>query len=139
MCMRRSMALLLCAVLAAPGCATTGTPRIGAATPAAQRADPAVLAEFVQTLPLGSAIRIEMAGGRVLKATLMKATAETLTVQLRTRIPEPPIEVPLRDVLRITPDGQGGATVAKMIGIGIAAGAAASVAVFMIIVALIDD
>jgi hypothetical protein len=133
---QRSLALVLCVLLAAPGCATT---RIGSAAPAVQPVDGAVLAEYVQKLPPGSAVRLDLADGRVLHATLMKATNDSVVVQLRTRLPEPPIEIPLGEVLRITPETAGGGSIGKMIGIGVAAGAGAALAVFMIIVALIDD
>jgi hypothetical protein len=136
MMIQRSLAFVLCVLLAAPGCATT---RGGSLPTAVQPGDRALLAEYVQKLRLGSAIRIDLAEGRVLHATLMKATSDAVVVQLRTRLPEPPLEIPLGEVLRITPETAGGGNIGKMIGIGVAAGAGAALAVFMIIVALIDD
>ena len=140
MIVKRSLVLLLSLLIAAPGCAARGGVRTApAATAGRSDADRAMLAEYVQQLPPGAALRIDLAGGRVLRGTLMKAGEQSLVVQPRTRIPEPPVEIPLDRVLRVTLDTPGGTGVGKAIGIGIAAGAGAALAVFMIIVALIDD
>jgi hypothetical protein len=140
MTIRRPLALLLCALMAAPGCATTGAARVApAGTPVQREADRAVLAEYVQQLPPGSAVRLDLADGRVLRGTLMKATTDTVVVQARTRIPEPAREIALADVLRLTPELPGNSSVGKAIGIGLAAGGAAALAVFAIIIALLDD
>jgi hypothetical protein len=135
----RPLALLLCVLLAAPGCATSGGARVPAAAPQARAADPGVLAEYIQQLPLGSAVRLDLSNGRVLRGTLIKATDARVVIQPRTRIAEPPVEVALADVLRLVPDTQSGNTVGKAIGIGIAAGAGAALAVFAIIIALLND
>ena len=138
--MKPIITLVLCAAIAAQGCATTGAAR-GATTttPQARTADRAVLAEYVRTLPLGSAVRVDLAGGRALRGTLMKATDQDIVISPRTRIPEPPVEVPLDTVVAVTPDSQGRSNLAVAIGAGVAAGAGAAVAVFMIIVALMGD
>lgn len=140
MTMKRPLAFLLCVLMAAPGCATTGAPRVApASAPAQRQADRAVLAEYVQSLPPGSAVRIDLANGRVFRGTLMKATSDMVVVQPRTRIPEPPLEIDIDEVLRLTPDTPGGSSIGKAIGIGLAAGGAAALAVFAIIIALLDD
>jgi hypothetical protein len=77
--------------------------------------------------------------GRTLRGTLMKATAASVIIQPRTRVPEPPVEVPLSDVLSVTPESQNGSNLGKAIGIGAAAGAGAALAVFFIIVAVFAD
>ncbi|PYR61617.1 MAG: hypothetical protein DMF85_01730, partial [Acidobacteria bacterium] len=90
------MALLLCASLVESGCAAGGGLR--AATfmaPArfAERADrgqtdPRVLAEYVQKLPVGSVVKVELRSSRSVKGTLIKATSESVIVQRNTRIAE---------------------------------------------------
>jgi hypothetical protein len=132
----RWLALLLCVLLAAPGCATTGT--TPAPAPATER-DLAVLGEYVQKLRPGSTVRIDLVDGRDLRGTLMKATAQQVVVQLRTRVPEPPLEIALTDLLRIAPETGNGSNVGKMIGIGVAAGGAAALAFFMILFAVFSD
>ncbi len=135
--MKRLLALLMCVTLAAPGCASSGAGRV--ATMPEQRPDSTVLADYVQKLPLGSPVRVELAGGRTVRGTLINATAQSLVVQARTRIPEPPIEVPLADVLRVTPDSNGGSNLAKIIGAGVAAGVGGALVVFAVLIALYSD
>jgi hypothetical protein len=138
--MKRMIASLLCAALAAPGCATAGAAgSTSARTPERRVADRAVLAEYVQKLPPGSPIRIERASGRTLRGTLMKASDRSLIVQPRTRIPEPAVEAVLDDVLSVTPDSSNGSYLGKAIGVGAAAGAGAALAVFLIIIAVFSD
>ena len=138
--MKRLIVLLMCSALAAPGCATTGATgtRLGPATDR-RPADRAVLSEYVQKLPPGSSIRVERVSGQTVRGTLMKATDQVLIVQRRTRLPEPAVEVPLDDVLSVTPEAQNGTNIAKAIGVGAAAGAGAALAVFLIIVAVLAD
>ncbi len=71
--MKRAFVLLLSAMLAAPGCATTQTSGVVVAPNAAgvQPADRAVLAEYVQRLPLGSTVRVNLTDGTELRGTLM--------------------------------------------------------------------
>lgn len=139
--MQRVMVVVICAALAAPGCASAGGTRIAAAAPSAERqiTDRTVLAEYVQKLPPGTPIRVESAGGRTLRGTLMKASGQSLIVQPRTRIPEPAVEIPFSDVLRVTPESSNGNNLGKAIGIGVAAGAGAALGVFLIIVAIFAD
>lgn len=138
--MKRLGALLVGCALAAPGCATTGATAPSTARVAdPQAVDRTVLAEYVQRLPPGSAVRVERTKGRTLRGTLMKATAQSLIIQPRTRVPEPPVEVPLTDVLSVTPESQNGSNLGKAIGVGAAAGAGAALAVFLIILAVFSD
>lgn len=138
---RQAIALALCAGLAS-GCASGGGPRLAAGpqtgnAPARSGADQTVLAEYVQKLPPGTKVRVDRASGRPVKGTLMKATAASVVVQPRTRVPEPPIEIPLTDVLAVTPEANNG--VAKAIGIGAAAGAAAALGTILILIAAFSD
>ena len=135
-------ALALCCALAAPGCATASGGRIApAATTGLSAADRAVMSDYVQRLPAGSTVRIERAQGRRVRGTLMKATADLIIVQPKTRLPEPPIEIPMNDVLSVTPEsGSGnGGNIAKAVGIGAAAGAGAALAAFFILIAAFAD
>lgn len=132
---RRTTALLVCLTLAASGCATTGTRGI-TVVPTADRA---VIAEYVRALPAGSAIQVQRTDGRSVRGTLMKATDQSLIIQPRARIPEPPLEIALTDVIAVTPERTGGTSVGKAIGIGIAAGVGATLAFLAILAALYAD
>jgi hypothetical protein len=70
---------------------------------------------------------------------LIRATDRSVVILPRTRIPEPPVEVALSDVLSVIPESPRGSNIGKAIAAGAAAGAGATFAVFMIIVALYDD
>jgi hypothetical protein len=82
---------------------------------------------------------VERTAGGSLRGTLIKATDRSVVVQPKTRLPEPPVEVALGDVLSVTPDSPRGPHIGKAIAAGAAAGAGAAFAVFMIIVAAYDD
>lgn len=138
---RQAIVLVLCAALAG-GCATSGGTRLAmapspqAAAPYSQ-GDQAVLAEYVLRLPPGTRVRVDRAGGEVVKGTLMKASDAAIVVQRRTRVPEPPLEIPLNTVLAVTPETTNG--VAKAIGVGAAAGAAAALGTLLILAAVFSD
>jgi hypothetical protein len=101
--------------------------------------DRAVLAEFVQKLPAGTAVRIDRAGAPAVRGTLMKATDESIYLQPKTRLPEPLVEIPFGEVLSVTPETRGGGHIGRAIGAGAAAGAGAALAVFLVIVAAFGD
>jgi hypothetical protein len=128
---KRLIAGAMCVTLGAPACAGAARMQV---TPVAS--DGRVLAEFVQKLPPGAAIRVDRTGGTTLRGTLMKASDQSMVVQPRTRIPEPAVEIPFSEVLRVTPDAQNGSSLGKAVGIGVAAGAGAALSVFMIIAAI---
>jgi hypothetical protein len=100
----------------------------------------AVMAEYVQKLPPGTAVRVVRAQGRSVRGTLVKATGERVFIQPATRLPEPIMEIPIGDVLSVTPQSrQGGGNIGRAIGAGAAAGAGAALAVFLVIVAAFGD
>ena len=61
--MKRIIASLLCALLAAPGCATSQGPRVQVAPqlPGTSSSDREVLGEFARQLPLGARVRATVA------------------------------------------------------------------------------
>ena len=128
---RNTVAALVCAAVTTTGCASASGPRIAQA-PSAPVQDSAVLADYVQRLPVGSRVRVERSGGEVLRGTLMKATADSIVVQKNTRVPEKPVEIALSDVTRVTLE-TGSSSTGKTIGIGMAAGAAATLGVFLVL------
>lgn len=138
---RQAIALTLAAALSS-GCATAGGPRmaVGPQTGTATQtpAEQSVLAEYVQKLQPGTRVRVDRVGGKAVKGTLMKATGTIIILQARTRVPEPPIEIPLTDVLAVTPERSNGG-VGKAIGIGAAAGAAAALGTILILIAVFSD
>ena len=69
----------------------------------------------------------------------MKATDHAVFLQPKTRMPEPLVEIPLDDVLSVTPERGGGSHIGRAIGAGAAAGAGAALAVFLVILAAFGD
>lgn len=102
-------------------------------------ADRAVIAEYVQTLAKGSAVRVQRSDGRSLRGTLMKATDHSLVILPRVRVPEPPVEIALAEVIAVTPESRGGTSLGKAIAIGAAVGAGATLAVLLIFAAIYSD
>lgn len=138
---RQTIALTLCAALVS-GCASTRGPRVASGAqsqPAVSRpaADPALMAEYVQKLQLGTRVRVGLVTGKSIKGTLMKATDRAIVVQTRTRFPEPPFELPLTDIVSVAPESSNG--VGRAIGVGVAAGAAASLGVLLLLIAVFSD
>jgi hypothetical protein len=135
----RALTLLLIAALTLSGCAAAASPRLQAtAGPETPRTDRALIGEYVQKLPIGSRVRVHMADGRRERGTLMDATAERIVIHPRTRIPEPPQEIPLDRVLAVELE-TGNGSVGRAIGIGIAAGAGAIVGVMLLLAAIYSD
>jgi hypothetical protein len=134
--LKRLTAGLLCCMLVTTGCASSGMRAAQAAPPPAF--DQQVMKDYVAKLPAGSRVRIEQTDGRSFRGTLMSTTATAVVVQKATRVPEPPIEVPIARVARITLDMPSGST-GRSIGIGIAAGVGATLGFLAILAAAISD
>jgi hypothetical protein len=130
---RQLTALVLCAAMTASGCASAAGPRV-AQDPQAPAIDRSVLSEYVQRIPAGSKVRVERTTGGTLRGTLMKAEPDSIIVQRNTRVPEPPVEIPLGTVTRVTLE-QGSST-GRNVAIGVAAGVGATFGVLLFLAAL---
>src|SRR5262245_45962186 len=138
--MRRVLAALLSASMVTTGCVTAG-PRLTATrfVPAqAGVVSTSAMADYVQRLPAGSRVRVERVDGSTLRGTLMKAGADAIVVQKNTRVPEPPIEVPMNQIARVTIEN-GSSSTAKAVAIGIASGVGAFFAILAIAFAASGD
>jgi hypothetical protein len=135
--MKSIIALLLCAGLAAPGCATSQATRVQTAPQVvvATAPDRAVLADFARQLPAGSRVRAKLTGHRTVRGTLLKTTDRAIILQPRARVAEPLVEVPfdqLESLEQETPNGSGRAVAA-----GAAAGASAALGTMLILWAIL--
>jgi hypothetical protein len=137
--MRPLLSILICISLLTPtfGCASAGR-RPAAATPQPVIADTASMADYVRQLPVGSQVRVERIDGTSLRGTLMKAGPDAIVVQASTRIPEPPVEIPVSQLARVRLSG-GGASTAKAVGFGIISGAGTFLAILAIVAATLSD
>ena len=133
---KRLMAGLLCGALATTGCASSGVR--AAQVPQAPLFDQKVMKDYVEKLPAGSRVRVEQTDGKSFRGTLMSTTPTAVVIQKNTRVPEPPVEVPIARLARITLDMPSGST-GRSIGIGIAAGIGATLGFLAILAAAISD
>ena len=127
---------IACCALSLSACASAGPDGMRVRGPERSVRTGAVIGDYVRQLPPGSAVRVERWSGADVRGTLMKTGDDVVIVQARTRIPEPPVEIPLEDVARVTLEKGGGRGLAKAIAAGVAAGAGAAVTVFYILVAI---
>ncbi len=138
--MRQALAVLLCATLVAPGCAST-TYRLsapatmsGRSVDAGQAVDPDVIGAFVRQLPAGSRVRVRLIERRTVRGTFMALKDGRIVIQPRTRIMEPVIRIPVDQVAGIEVEQPN--NVGRAIAVGVATGAATALGVFLLIVAI---
>jgi hypothetical protein len=93
----------------------------------------------MQKLPPGTLVLVNRAGGHAVHGTLMKATDHSVFVQPKTRLPEAIVEIPVDDIVAVTPESKHDHGVGRAIGAGAAAGAAATVAILLILIAAAGD
>ena len=136
---RPAIALILCTVITTVGCATTATTGVALAVPDQGTTNRIVLAEYVQKLAPGTEVRVARANGHSVRGTLIKGTDQSVFIQPKTRIAESLVEIPLSDVLQVTPQRHGGSGIGRAIGAGAAAGAGATLAIFLIMFAVYGD
>ena len=137
--LRGTTVVWLCALLATGGCATTGAATTASVTSGlGTSVVQSVLVEYVQKLPPGTDVRVGRARGHSVRGTLLRATDRSIFIQPRTRVAEPMVEIPIVDVVEVTP-AQHGNGVGRAIGAGAAAGAAATLAIFLIMFAVYGD
>jgi hypothetical protein len=57
--------------------------------------------DYVKHLPIGAVVLARLEGGHTVGGVLMKVTDDSVTLQPRVRIPEPPVVIRLEDILTI--------------------------------------
>jgi hypothetical protein len=132
--MRQLLSVLLCGSLLVPtgACASAGRTPATATLLQPSVADRATMADYVQKLPMGSKVRVERTDGTTLRGTLMQASDASIVVQKGTRIPEPPLSIPIGELARVTTENGGGIGAGKAAAIGIASGVGAFFAILAI-------
>ena len=138
--MRKLLCLLLTTTLAVSGCATArGNSNRVYTTGGPQQVDTTVMADYLRQLKVGSRVRLSRVGGDDIRGILMKNDGDPVVVQRRSRVPEAPIAVPLRDVLAVELVVPGNGNPARTIAIGAAAAAAGTLGVFLVLAAIFAD
>jgi hypothetical protein len=141
--MKRIVALVLTTALVGSGCAqrsALGTvhmdarPQARATKDFVSQRDPEVWSRYVNGLPMGTTVRIALADGTRLTGILLGVEHGTVIVQPKTRLPVPDRRIPLGTIVSLEPDS-GNLNVGKALAIGVGAGAASFIALFLITMA----
>ena len=74
----------------------------------------------------------------MIRATLMKHDSDPIVVQRRTRMPEPPLEIPVRDIVALELDVANG-SLGRNVAIVAATAAGATLGVLMVLAAVFAD
>ena len=136
--MKQAIALIVIAAIVTSGCAASRAAVTTQPLGGSAHADPAIAA-FVRSLPAGSRVRVETSGGHSLRGTLLQVTDAEVAIARHTRIPEPPVHVPLNQVARVTVDTpSGGGARAMAIGAAVGAGAAVGLVWLIALIAIND-
>ena len=97
------------------------------------------LRDMASAIPLGARVKAQTSSGARISGTLMSVTTDALIIKKKTRLPEPAVTVPFAELSRLELQQQGGGmTIAKMLGVGLAAGAGAILTLFAFVAALDD-
>ena len=130
--MRSTTSFILIAVLFA-------TPSLSLAqNPVPAEVEIAAFKQLASGIPLGSRITVQAREGRRLNATLMSVDEQGIVVKRDSRIPEPAIRFTFAELKRLHRNEKSGFSLAKAVGIGLAAGVGAILTLLAIAVS-IDD
>jgi hypothetical protein len=93
---------------------------------------------YAGKLPIGSTVRVRTTDGRRLTAVLAVVDQESITLEQRTRIPEPPRRIPFDELAQLELR-KNGSSVGKSIAISAAVGAGTFLGILMILMAAAWD
>ncbi|MSO56204.1 MAG: hypothetical protein EXQ55_04680 [Acidobacteria bacterium] len=93
--------------------------------------------KYTERLPIGSTVRVRTTDGRRLTAVLAIVDDTGVTLELKTRLPEPPRHIPF-DELQQLELKQNGSSVAKTVAIGVGVGASTFFGILLIMFAAWD-
>ena len=111
---------------------------VGAAQSDAVSRSPEYWFSYAEKLPIGSLVRVRTADGERYTAVLAVVDREGITLEMKTRVPEPPRRVPFNRLVQLELK-QNGSSVAKAAAIGVAAGAATFFGILLIFAAAYAD
>ena len=94
--------------------------------------------KYTERLPIGSTVRVRTTDGRHVTAVLAIVDDTGITLEPKTRIPEPPRHIPF-DQLQQLELKQNGSSVAKAVAIGVGVGASTFFGIMLILLAAWGD
>ena len=122
----------------AAACIFATTPALAAQQAVSMDVEIAAMHQMASGIPLGSRVKVQTQSGRRLTATLLAVESDAIVVKRDARRPEPAVTIPFSELAQLQRDQKSGFTVAKAIGIGLAAGVGAILTLFAIAVSLGD-
>lgn len=128
--MKRRLAVLLIAALILPGCAAKPAVRTLTTLPpdeprqAAAGTPADIWRQFAQKLPVGTLVRVSTLDGARFTGTLLIVDDQALTVNPRTRIPEPARRLAFDHIAQLEPTSDSATQLAKAVAIGAGVGGA---------------
>lgn len=93
---------------------------------------------FAQKIDAGARVKVRLHDGQRVTATLIRADAEELLLQPRTRIPVPVQRIAYKQVALLERDEARGIGAGKAVAIGVASGVGAFLGTLLILMATID-
>ena len=145
--MKGLTALALTMTLVATGCAQRSTrvamqanprPNSTASRVSTVQRDTEDWRRYITNLPIGTKLTFDLADGVRLTGNILSVDQDAVIVQPRTRLPSPAKRVPFDVIVSLAPESSGGMNTGSAIAIGAVAGAAAFVAIFLILWGLGD-
>jgi hypothetical protein len=94
--------------------------------------------EYTSKLPIGSTVHVRTTDGKRITGVLAIVNDTGITVQSKTRVPEPPRHVPF-DQLEQVELKTGGSSLGKAVGIGVGVGVGSFLGMLAILAALWSD
>jgi hypothetical protein len=130
--MKRIIAIVMTMCVAVPPGAWASQKDVSPAMEAA------AFKQLAVAIPPGSRVRVETRAGRRLTATLMSVSDEGVVLKRDTRVPEPAVALRFDELSALRRHEPRGMAFAKMLGIGLAAGAGAMLTLFLIFLSVED-
>jgi len=93
---------------------------------------------FAQKMDVGARVKVHLRDGQRVTATLIRADAEDLLLQPRTRIPVPVQRIPYDQISSLERDERRGIGAGKAVALGVASGVGAFFGTLLILIATID-
>lgn len=94
--------------------------------------------DYTSKLPIGSTVRVRTTDGQRITGVLTIVNDTGITVQAKTRVPEPPRHVPFEQLAQVELK-TGGSSVGKAVGIGVAVGVGSFLGMLAILAGLWSD
>ncbi len=126
--MKRLASIVVLMGLLAPGVALAGQGVVVERTPGYWYA-------YAEKLPIGATVRVRTTDGKRLNAVLALVDRDGITVELKSRVPEPARRIPYEQIQQLELTTANGASMAKAAAVGAAIGAGTFVGLLVLLAA----